>query len=81
MTLLIQLKSKPMFRTEKTRQAETLYYIKQGYKMMCKEIGKPCKDKNFVIGCVSCQTGRILKDYGSLIENLKWVYDTTSNNS
>lgn len=62
-----------MTRSKQTIQAENLYNITLGYKLMCKEIGLKwiCKDKNFVIGCYACQVNRILKDYGSLIDDLK----------
>ena len=67
-----------MVKTEQTREAEHIFYLKQTYKSLCKEHRPACKDKDFVFGCLGCQANRFLRDFRAYIDWLehlhKWAY-------
>ncbi len=63
-----------MLKTEKTKDAEHIFYLKQTLRMVKKEHKRMCKDKDFVFGCISCQARRFTRDFEAYIDWLQGIY-------
>ena len=66
-----------MIRTEQTKQAENIFYIKQCFNRIAKEWGYPkrrCKKKELEWRCIQCQVGKFLDEFSAYIEWLEDMY-------